>query len=112
MFVEHINMIDVVLEGLKVVITFALIMILSKSGKRFPQLSGGAWRMVIFGFILMFFGFLFDFSDEIINYEINPILEDAEGLIEELSLIGGLILVTLAFKNWFSFIGRILGLKG
>ena len=68
--------------------------------------------MVIFGFVLMFFGFLFDFSDEIINYASNPILEDAEGFIEEISLIGGLILVTLGFKSWFSFIGRILGLKG
>lgn len=112
MLLENINMTDVVLEGLKVVITLILVLILGGAGKRFPQLSGGGWRIVIFGFILMFFGFLFDFSDEIINYEINPVFETIEGFIEEGSLIGGLILVTLGFKSWFGFVGRILGLKG
>lgn len=112
MFLDSVNMTDVVLEGLKVLTTFILIVILIRAGGRFPQLSGGGWRIVIFGFVLMFFGFLFDFSDEIINYEANPVAENIEGLIEEASLIGGLILVTFGFKNWFSFIGRILGLKG
>ena len=112
MFVNSIDMTDVVLEGLKVIITLILIIILIKAGRRFPQLSGGGWRIVIFGFVLMFLGFLFDFSDEIINYKVDQIANEFESLIEEISLITGLILVTFGFKNWFSFIGRILGLKG
>lgn len=111
MFVDSINMTDVVLEGLKVLTTLILIIILINAGKRYPQLSGGTWHIIIFGFVLMFTGFLFDFSDEIINYEANPIAENIEGLVEESTLIIGLILVTFGFKNWFSFIGRILGLK-
>lgn len=111
MFVDSINMTDVVFEGLKALVTLILIFILIGASKRFPQLSGSAWRMVIFGFVLMFFGFLFDWSDEIINYEAYPVLENIESLVEELSLIIGLILVSYGFKNWFSFVGRILGLK-
>ncbi|MEZ5592450.1 MAG: hypothetical protein R3F53_17800 [Gammaproteobacteria bacterium] len=111
MFAESIDMTDVVLEGLKALTTLVLVVVLSRAGKRYPQLSGGAWGMIIFGFVLMFIGFLFDFSDEIINYDASDIASKAESLIEEASLIIGLIMVTVGFSKWFNFVGRMMGLK-
>lgn len=111
MFAESINYTDVVLEGLKAIITLILVIVLSKAGNKYPQLSGGAWGTIIFGFVLMFIGFLFDVSDEIINYDASDLASKAESAVEEGSLIIGLILVTVGFSKWFNFVGRMLGLK-
>jgi len=111
MFIDDINLVDFVLEGTKAFVMLILIFILSNAGRRYPELSGeSSWNWIIFGFMLMFIGFLFDWSDEFINYEASSTADSIEAAIEEISLIGGLILTTIGFSKWFSFVGRILGL--
>jgi hypothetical protein len=110
MFIDDIKLIDVFLEGLKVLGMFFLILTLIDAGDRYPSLAGKRWNMIISGFILMLIGFAFDWSDEFINYEASPVLNNLEVFMEEMGLIGGLFLVTFGFKRWFNFIGRFLGL--
>ncbi len=111
---DTINILDVVLEGAKALIMVVLVIIIWGAGRKFPQLSGGSWNLIIFGFMLMAVGFFFDFSDELINYEsaeMPSIISTLQSIIEEGCLIGGLLLVTIGFKKWFNFVGRFLGLK-
>ena len=111
MFIEDINMVDLSLEGAKAVGMLILLFILGHAGRRYPELSSeGSWNLILFGFMLMFVGFLFDWSDEFINYEISAMADSIESAIEEISLIGGLAMVTIGFSMWFSFVGRVLGL--
>ncbi len=111
MFVDSINMVDVILEGAKALSMLILILIIFSAGSQYPQLSKGPWNLILFGFILMFLGFLADTSDEVINYEMSDTLATIQSSFEELTLIIGLILVTVGFKKWFEFVGRFLGLK-
>lgn len=111
MFIEDLNMVDLALEGSKALGMLILLFILSRAGRRYPELSSErSWNLIIFGFILMFVGFLFDWSDEFINYEASAVADSLESAIEEISLIGGLAMVTIGFSMWFSFVGRVLGL--
>ena len=111
MFIEDINLVDLTLEGAKALGMLVLLFILGRAGRRYPELSSeGSWNLIIFGFMLMFVGFLFDWSDEFINYEISAMADSIESAIEEITLIGGLAMVTLGFSMWFSFVGRVLGL--
>ncbi len=111
MFVDSINLVDVVLEGAKAVCMLVLFLIISNAGTQYPQLSKGPWKLILFGFFLMFLGFLADTSDEIIDYEMSDTLATIQSSFEELTLITGLILTTVGFKKWFEFVGRFLGLK-
>ena len=111
MFLEDINLVDVTLEGLKAIGMIFLIFTLLRAGKRYPSLSGSRWNMIINGFLLMLIGFIFDWSDEFLNYEASPILETIQAFIEEVGLIGGLFMVTVGFSRWFAFISRFLGIK-
>ena len=111
MFLEDINIVDVVLEGLKAIGMIFLIFTLLRASKRYPSLSGSRWNLIVNGFILMLVGFIFDWSDEFLNYEASPILETLEAFIEEIGLIGGLFLVTVGFNRWFEFISRFLGIE-
>lgn len=111
MFLEYINLVDVVLEGLKVIGMIFLIFTLLRAGKRYPFLSGSRWNVIVNGFILMLIGFTFDWSDEFLNYEASPVLETLEAFIEEIGLIGGLFLVTVGFSRWFEFISRFLDIE-
>ncbi len=111
MFVESVDMVDVLLEGIKAISVLVLFFIITQAGNRYPQLKKGSWKYITFGFFLMFLGFVADTSDEIINYDMSPWLSSAQSFFEEGTLIIGLILVTIGFKQWFEFVGRFLGLN-
>lgn len=110
MFLEEIKLIDVILEGLKVVGMVFLLFTLYRVANRYPSLAGSRWNVIVNGFIMMLVGFTFDWSDEIINYEASPLLETIQACIEEVGLIGGLFLVTFGFNRWFNFMSRFLGI--
>jgi len=111
MFLEDINLVDVTLEGLKVIGMIFLIFTLLREGKRYPSLSGSRWNIIVNGFILMLIGFAFDWSDEFLNYEASLVLETLEDFIEEIGLISGLFLVTVGFDRWFKFISHFLDIE-
>jgi len=111
MLVEHIDLVDFILEGIKTTLVFALVFILWRSGKKYPELSGGSWNLILLGFICMAIGLMLDWSDEVINYEKIEVVDIIETVIEEGILMLGFILVTIGFNKWFSFVGRFLGIN-
>ncbi|NOQ34550.1 MAG: hypothetical protein GQ569_01475 [Methylococcaceae bacterium] len=111
MFVENIDVVDFVLEAIKVALVIGLIFILWSSGKKYPELSGGSWNLILLGFISIAVGMLLDWSDEIINYKAIEVLDLAETIIEEGILMLGFVLVTIGFNKWFAFVGRFLGIN-
>ena len=112
MLVENIDIVDLILEAIKTVLVLSLVIILWRSGKKYPELSGGSWNLILWGFISIMVGMLLDWSDEIIDYnKINSTLDVAETIIEEGILMLGFILVTIGFNKWFAFVGRFLGIN-
>ena len=110
MFLSEISYIDVFLEGLKVIGMFFLLITMIGAGRRYPALAGKDWSLIISGFVMMLIGFLFDWSDELIDY-VGLGLEFAQAFIEEVGLIGGLFLVTIGFNRWFNFVSRFMGVS-
>ena len=110
MLLSEISSIDVFLEGLKVIGMLFLLVTIINAGRRYPALAGRDWNLVIAGFVLMLIGFLFDWSDEFIDY-VGLELEFIQAFIEEVGLIGGLFLVTIGFNRWFNFVSRFMGIS-
>ena len=111
MLVEHIDLVDFILEGIKAALVCGLVFILWHSGKKYPELSGGSWNLILFGFICMAIGLILDWSDEVINYGELEGIDIVETVIEEGILMLGFVLVTIGFNKWFAFVGRFLGIN-
>lgn len=109
MFVEHIEHKDIILEGIKAALVLALIFVLWRCGRKYPELAGGSWNLIIFGFLSIEIAMLLDWSDEIIDYKgLNIGL--IEGIIEEGLSMVGFVLTTIGFSKWFEFVGKFLGM--
>lgn len=112
MFVENISYIDLVTEGIKATLVFALLIILWRCGKKYPELAGGSWNLILIGFICIDVGMLLDLSDEIISYRnTSQIVDLVETVIEEGGSMLGFVLVTIGFNKWFQFVGKFLGME-
>ncbi len=113
MFVDaaSVDLLDLLLEGAKALVMLVLVVIMYRAGGKYPQLASGPWGLITSGFLLMFIGFLFDWSDEFVNYDASVMAAQAEAIIEETSLIIGLIMVTVGFGKWFVFVARFMGLE-
>ncbi|MDQ7091053.1 MAG: hypothetical protein Q9M50_10490 [Methylococcales bacterium] len=111
MFLEDIDLVDLIFESIKMTLVFSLVFILWRSGKKYPELSGGSWNLILFGFICIATGLLLDLSDEIINYGVMEMVDLIETIIEEGILMLGFVLVTIGFNKWFAFVGRFLGIN-
>ena len=108
---SEISIIDVVLEGIKVLGMCFLLGTLVGAGNRYPALAGKEWNIIIIGFVLMLVGFAIDWSDEWIDYEaLGNNVVFLQAFIEEAGLIGGLFLVTYGFSRWFNFVSRFMGI--
>jgi hypothetical protein len=107
MLIEQINYTDLIIEGIKAALVLALIFILWRCGKKYPDLAGGSWNLIIFGFIGIELGMLLDWSDEIIDYASFDLFET---VIEEGSSMLGFVLITVGFGRWFEFVGKFLGM--
>jgi hypothetical protein len=106
-FIENIDYIDIVIESVKAILVLALIFILLRCGKKYPDLAGGSWNLIIFGFIFIDIGMILDVSDEIIDYASFNLLES---IIEEGAVMLGFVLITVGFGRWFEFVGKFLGM--
>jgi hypothetical protein len=112
MWVENISYIDLVVEGIKAALVLALIFILWRCGKKYPELAGGSWNLIIIGFICIDFGMLLDWSDEMISYrDAGTMIDLVETIIEEGSSMLGFVLITIGFSKWFEFVGKFLGMS-
>ncbi|MCK5727589.1 MAG: hypothetical protein KAG10_00775 [Methylococcales bacterium] len=111
MFIEQLDVVDLILEGTKALLGCSVVFILWRSGKKYPELSGGSWNIILLGFLCIAIGLILDFSDEIINYNVNETIGFIEKLIEEGVLMLGFIMVTFGFDKWSMFVGRFLGIK-
>ncbi len=111
MIVENIDVVDFVLEAIKAALVLGLIFILWSSGKKYPELSGGSWNLILVGFICMAVGLILDWTDEVINYGAVELVDLIETVIEEGILMLGFVLVTIGFNKWFAFVGRFLGIN-
>jgi hypothetical protein len=112
MFVENISYIDLVTEGVKASLVFALLIILWRCGKKYPDLAGGSWNLILIGFIFVDIGMFLDLSDEIISYRnTSQVVDLVESIIEEGSSMLGFVLITVGFSKWFQFVGKFLGME-
>jgi hypothetical protein len=110
--VENVSYIDLVIEGVKALLVLALIFILWSCGKKYPELAGGSWNLIIFGFIGLEIGMALDFTDEIISYrDTSAVIDLIESIIEEGFAMLGLVLITVGFSKWFDFVGKFLGME-
>ncbi len=106
-FIENIDYIDIIIESIKATLVLALIFILLRCGKKYPDLAGGSWNLIIFGFIGIDIGMFLDVSDEIIDYGTFDLFES---VIEEGAVMIGFVLITIGFSRWFEFVGKFLGM--
>lgn len=112
MLIENISYIDLVVEAIKAALVLALIFILWRCGKKYPELAGGSWNLIIIGFICIDFGMFLDVSDEIIGYrDAGTVVDLLETVIEEGSSMLGFVLITVGFGKWFDFVGKFLGME-
>ena len=82
--VENISYIDLITEAIKAILVFALLIILWQCGKKYPDLAGGSWNLIIIGFICIDIGMFLDLSDEFISYRnTSEIVDLIENTIEE-----------------------------
>lgn len=109
MFVEHINNTDIIIEGIKALLVLALVFVLWRCGKKYPELAGGSWNLIIFGFICIEVAMLLDWSDEIIDYDAMGV-DLFETIFEEGLSMVGFVLTTIGFSKWFEFVGKFLGM--
>jgi hypothetical protein len=100
-----------ILEGLKVIAMIALLFVLLRAGRRYPQISTTSWQWIIVGFVMMLVAFAVGFGGELIDYDASYMLSLFAIFIEEGGLISGLFLVAMGFSTWFEFVARFLGLK-
>ncbi len=110
--VEHISYIDIITESIKAILVLALLVILWRCGKRYPDLAGGSWNLILIGFVCIDIGMFLDVSDEIISYRNTSDLVDlVENTIEEGCSMLGFVLITVGFSKWFQFVGKFLGME-
>lgn len=110
--VEPIVYLDVITEGIKAVLVFVLLVILWRCGKKYPDLAGGSWNLILIGFVCIDIGMFLDVSDEFISYRNTSHLVDlVENTIEEGCSMLGFVLITIGFSKWFQFVGKFLGME-
>ena len=110
--VQDISYLDIITEAIKAVLVLVLLVILWRCGKKYPDLAGGSWNLILIGFVCINIGMFLDVSDEVISYrDTSKLVNIIENTIEEgLSMIG-FVLITVGFNKWFQFVGKFLGME-
>jgi hypothetical protein len=101
----------ILLEGVQVIAMVALLWVLVRAGRKYPEIATTSWQWIVVGFAMMLLASLVDFSDGFINYSASYMPDLFATFISEAGLIGGLILAAMGFYTWFEFMARFLGLK-
>ena len=111
MLVQSPDWFRLLLEGVQVIAGAALLAVLVRAGRKYPEISTTPWQWVVAGFAMMLFASLVDFTDEIFNYSAAYMPNLFATFISRGGMITGLILAALGFSTWFEFMARFLGLK-
>jgi hypothetical protein len=100
-----------VLEATTVIAGVALLIILVRAGRKYPEIATTSWQWVVVGFVMIVVASFVDFSDEIFDYRATYMPNLFATFITGAGMIGGLILAAMGFATWFEFMARFLGLK-
>lgn len=100
----------IALQGVKFIAIIALLVVLLRAGRKYPELATTSWQWIIVGFVMMVVAFAVDLTGEFINYGASYMPHLFSIFIEEGALICGLFLIATGFSTWFEFVGRFLGL--
>ena len=111
MLIQSPDWFRVLLEGVQVIAMVALLAVLVRAGRKYPEIATTSWQWVIAGFVMTLLASLVDLSDEFVNYSVAYMPYLFATFISEAGLIGGLILAAMGFSTWFEFMARFLGLK-
>lgn len=111
MLVQSPDWFRLLLEGVQVIAGAALLVVLVRAGRKYPEISTTSWQWVVVGFAMMLLASLVDFTDEIFNYGAAYMPNLFATFISTGGMIAGLILAALGFSSWFEFMARFLGLK-
>jgi hypothetical protein len=111
MLVQSPDWFRLLLEGVQVIAAAALLVVLVRAGRKYPEISTASWQWVIAGFVMMLIASLVDFADEIFNFSATYMPNLFATFISRGGMITGLILAALGFSTWFEFMVRFLGLK-
>jgi hypothetical protein len=101
----------VVFEAMTVIAAAALLVVLVRAGRRYPEIATTSWQWVVVGFIMIVVARLVDLSDELINYRAAYVANVIATFIAEAGMICGLILAAMGFATWFEFMARFFRLR-
>jgi hypothetical protein len=111
MLVQSPDWFKILLEGVQVIAMIALLAVLVRAGRRYPEIATTSWQWIVVGFVMMLIASVVDFSDGFIDYSAAYMPDLFATFISEAGLICGLILAAMGFYLWFEFMARFLGLK-
>ncbi len=101
----------VVLEATTVIAVAALLVVLVRAGRKYPEIATTSWQWVVVGFVMIVVALLVDLSDEIIDYRAAYMPNVIAAFVTEGGMVCGLILATVGFATWFEFMARFFGLR-
>ena len=99
------------LEAATVIAGAALLVVLVRAGRKYPEIATTSWQWVVVGFVMIVVASVVDFSDEIFDYGATYMPNLFATFITEAGMICGLILAAMGFATWFEFMARFLGLR-
>jgi hypothetical protein len=101
----------ILLEGIQVIAMIALLAVLVRAGRRYPEIATTSWQWIVVGFAMMLVASAVDFSDGFIDYSAAYMPDLFATFISKAGLICGIILAAMGFYTWFEFMARFLGLR-
>ena len=111
MLVQSPDWFKVLLEGIQVIATIALLAVLVRAGRKYREIATTSWQWVIVGFAMMLLASVVDFSDAFFDYSAAYMPYLFATFISKAGMIGGLVLAAMGFSTWFEFMARFLGLR-
>ena len=99
----EVFVVDIVLEFIRAVVLAGLVLFLWQAGKnRFENLRNG-WRIVLFGFMLLLFGSILDFTDNFEELSRFVVIGDTEteAFLEKfIGFLGGFVFIFIGMVKW------------
>ncbi len=103
-------MADIVLETVRAVILFGIVLFLLKMGRSKTGVSGNGWKLIVGGFGLLLFASLLDITDNFESLNRYVVIGDTEveAFLEKLvGFLGGFILLALGLLRWIPGVQRL-----
>lgn len=103
-------MTDLVLESVRTGVLLLIIFYLWKAGRDHAELSRKGWRLILGGFLLLFFGSVLDITDNFESLNRFVVVGDTETqayLEKMVGFLGGFMLLAIGLIRWLPTITSV-----